>query len=146
MRLRTGENSGNDYVVTVKETHTKNVRLEQVSENYFRTVDSPRLHTNSYKLSESEEADSLRYAASYAGDSSGPGLCTLCLTSVANAVLMKCGHGGLCKPCAITMMQSERPCFLCREEIQYVYEVNSRAVVKATVQIDSKTSLTYNGP
>ena len=130
--------------MTVQETRTQNVRLKKVSDNYFRTIDDEDLRpcTEPHRQDVPEiHLGRFECSVSFACDTSRLGLCGLCLTAEANAVLMSCGHGGLCKGCAITMMQTSRPCYLCRGEIVYVYEVNSKAIVKAKVQIGRKPSV-----
>ena len=43
--------------------------------------------------------------------------CIICITKAADAVIMLCGHGGLCFDCGQTLCQSKiNPrCYLCRK-------------------------------
>jgi hypothetical protein len=40
--------------------------------------------------------------------------CFVCLDAAPEAVLLECGHGGLCVACAERLWQRERRCPLCR--------------------------------
>ena len=40
--------------------------------------------------------------------------CFVCLDSAPNAILLECGHGGLCVACAERLWQRGRRCPLCR--------------------------------
>jgi hypothetical protein len=46
--------------------------------------------------------------------------CVVCMSGVADGVLMPCGHSGICYECAIQMLQKEEQqgCHLCRENIE----------------------------
>ena len=50
-------------------------------------------------------------------------ICSICCDKKANAILMKCGHGGVCYDCAISMWQSTGECPLCRKEIIEIYQI-----------------------
>lgn len=38
---------------------------------------------------------------------------------------MKCGHGGICYKCAIDIFVKTKECYLCREHIDEVLEIES---------------------
>ncbi|CAD8168388.1 unnamed protein product [Paramecium octaurelia] len=50
--------------------------------------------------------------------------CIICCEKQANAVLMKCGHGGICYECAFESAQKSRECFLCRQRVIEIYEID----------------------
>ena len=67
------------------------------------------------------------------------GACLVCYDSPRNAVIMPCGHGGVCYQCAVQMWKSSGMCHLCRITIEAVCEVaiareGEAQVVKMTVQ------------
>lgn len=47
--------------------------------------------------------------------------CLICLEGVADAVVMSCGHGGICFQCGITLSENRasQKCHLCRKVITY---------------------------
>jgi len=52
--------------------------------------------------------------------------CLLCLSTVADSVLMDCGHAGLCIECAIKLVKTKLECYLCREKIKQILRVDIR--------------------
>ena len=52
--------------------------------------------------------------------------CVVCMSDVADGVIMPCGHGGICYECAVMMMKApirdqdddKQRCHLCRETIE----------------------------
>jgi len=48
-------------------------------------------------------------------------ICTICYDKKACALIMPCGHGGLCYKCAISIWQNIGECPLCRKAISEVY-------------------------
>ena len=51
--------------------------------------------------------------------------CIVCFDGTPNAVFMKCGHGGICYKCAIDIFVKNKECYLCREHIDEVLEIES---------------------
>lgn len=55
----------------------------------------------------------------------GDGTCWICCTAPANAVLMECGHGGMCVNCATQCWKKKPPlCPLCRARIIMVVKID----------------------
>ena len=50
-------------------------------------------------------------------------LCSVCFANEPDSVYMKCGHGGICYDCAIDIWKSSNECYLCREQIEQVLQV-----------------------
>lgn len=47
--------------------------------------------------------------------------CCICFINLANAVIMNCGHGGICYECGKSILESNvRLCHLCREPLLFV--------------------------
>jgi len=47
--------------------------------------------------------------------------CCICFENLANAVIMRCGHGGICYECGKGILASNmRQCHLCREPLLFV--------------------------
>eukprot|EP01017_Pseudomicrothorax_dubius_P050741 TRINITY_DN9652_c0_g1_i3.p1 TRINITY_DN9652_c0_g1~~TRINITY_DN9652_c0_g1_i3.p1 ORF type:complete len:190 (+),score=21.32 TRINITY_DN9652_c0_g1_i3:591-1160(+) len=50
--------------------------------------------------------------------------CLICYDGPPDAVIMNCGHGGLCYNCAIEMWNKNDECFLCRERIVQILQIS----------------------
>ena len=50
-------------------------------------------------------------------------LCSVCFANEPDSVYMKCGHGGVCYECAIDIWKKSSECYLCREEIEQILQV-----------------------
>ncbi|CAD8210881.1 unnamed protein product [Paramecium pentaurelia] len=70
-------------------------------------IESKQLQENKNKINESNQK------------------CIICCDNPPNAVLMICGHGGICYKCGLEMAQKSKECFLCRQQILFIYEILS---------------------
>eukprot|EP00347_Sterkiella_histriomuscorum_P018388 403345692 len=52
--------------------------------------------------------------------------CLICLSGVADAVILKCGHGGLCFECGKRMSanKADQRCHLCRKKIKLILKID----------------------
>lgn len=74
--------------------------------------------------------------------------CCICFSNLANAVIMNCGHGGICYDCGKSILQSNVClCHLCREPLLFVLQMdlsntyqNFINVISATYVDDSDSS------
>jgi len=51
-------------------------------------------------------------------------LCYICVSKVPNAIVMDCGHGGMCYECAIESWRKGNKCVMCRQEVVRILKVN----------------------
>lgn len=104
---------GNSGVSTViLEAFRKSpVALIRLSSTFFRPIYSD-LPTEKEFYAEKAQAEDER-------------LCLVCLSSPSNAVIMECGHGGLCMDCSLNIWERGGTCHLCRSPIVQVLEVAS---------------------
>ncbi|CAD8122136.1 unnamed protein product [Paramecium sonneborni] len=70
-------------------------------------IESKQLQDNQNKINESNQK------------------CIICCDNPPNAVLMICGHGGICYKCGLEMAQKSKECFLCRQQIVFIYEISN---------------------
>ncbi|CAG9310228.1 unnamed protein product [Blepharisma stoltei] len=49
--------------------------------------------------------------------------CVMCCENLCNAVLMDCGHGGLCYECSLKLWKNQGICHMCRNEINQVLQI-----------------------
>jgi len=45
-------------------------------------------------------------------------LCNICFANEPNAVIMPCGHGGICNTCSVDLFERDKTCPLCRNVLQ----------------------------
>jgi len=53
-------------------------------------------------------------------------LCYLCFENAPNAILLNCGHGGICYECGIIIVKKNNECMECRKEISSIYKVDPK--------------------
>jgi len=51
-------------------------------------------------------------------------LCYICVEKTPNAIVMNCGHGGMCYECAIESWRKGNKCVMCRREVDKILKVN----------------------
>ena len=49
--------------------------------------------------------------------------CKICCLNNSNAVVMQCGHGGICFECAVKMWETSRKCHMCRGPISKLLKI-----------------------
>ena len=67
--------------------------------------------------------------------------CLLCFELKSNAVLMECGHGGLCFKCALDLFNNSRKCFICRARVTKVLHVKHEAEDMARIVSTAKLNV-----
>ena len=66
--------------------------------------------------------------------------CCICFSNLANAVLMNCGHGGICYECGKSILQSNCClCHLCREPLLFVLQMDLQNTYKNFINVVSAT-------
>ena len=129
----------------VTETHPPNLKLKKISANYYQSQDEARPSTepNGTDFPERYLASSQVAAASLRDHEESEEfslqICSLCIADEANAVLMSCGHGGLCKACGVVLMAGPTGCYLCRSPIDYIYEISSYSKVQSKVELSRQS-------
>eukprot|EP01017_Pseudomicrothorax_dubius_P022439 TRINITY_DN2428_c0_g1_i8.p2 TRINITY_DN2428_c0_g1~~TRINITY_DN2428_c0_g1_i8.p2 ORF type:complete len:179 (+),score=15.76 TRINITY_DN2428_c0_g1_i8:1260-1796(+) len=49
--------------------------------------------------------------------------CLICYDKTPDAVMLNCGHGGLCYSCSLELWNTSDECYLCREKIQNILQI-----------------------
>ena len=58
--------------------------------------------------------------------------CSVCFSGPRDAVLLECGHGGICYTCALKCMRSNGPqCPICRAHVVHVVQLYPEAIASA---------------
>ena len=81
--------------------------------------------------------------------------CMICFDDFPDAVIMNCGHGGICYKCALESWKKSKECFMCRGKIERVLHIdtshmgvlNIRRVLSATkIAIDESRNMMFGVP
>ena len=51
--------------------------------------------------------------------------CSICCTKPCDAILMECGHAGICYECACEMCKNIKKCHICRDIIKRILQYGS---------------------
>eukprot|EP01017_Pseudomicrothorax_dubius_P033797 TRINITY_DN4560_c0_g1_i2.p1 TRINITY_DN4560_c0_g1~~TRINITY_DN4560_c0_g1_i2.p1 ORF type:complete len:141 (-),score=9.62 TRINITY_DN4560_c0_g1_i2:58-480(-) len=68
-------------------------------------------------------------------------LCLTCLDKAPTAVFLPCGHGGLCYDCGLNIWKRTGECYLCRQKICQLLEVDIKTNEGNMVRVHSSTLL-----
>ncbi|KAL4432052.1 hypothetical protein ABPG74_017788 [Tetrahymena malaccensis] len=66
--------------------------------------------------------------------------CLVCFENQPDTVFMKCGHGGICYECALLIWKNTQECYLCRQKVEQLYQLECNSDNKDKVmKVVSKT-------
>eukprot|EP00347_Sterkiella_histriomuscorum_P000429 403375897 len=74
--------------------------------------------------------------------------CLICMSSISDAVIMPCGHGGVCYECAQQILQKgvdSQKCHLCREYIEQVLKIDVNTIFKDYIRVIESSQVAYKG-
>ena len=71
-------------------------------------------------------------------------LCIICFEKEANAVIMDCGHGGICYDCALENWKKGDNCVICRGNIEQIYKVANHNKIKISKVLQSTKKVMEN--
>jgi len=57
-------------------------------------------------------------------------LCYICENHVSNAILVECGHGGVCCECALKLVEQKNECMECRKPATAIYKIENEPTNK----------------
>jgi len=61
-------------------------------------------------------------------------VCYLCCINPPNAVLMTCGHGGICYDCGLKLVSKKNECMQCRRPVTEIYKVDLNPHLKDVIK------------
>jgi len=101
------------------------VMMVRQSSMYFKRTQENLLNTNYESESQSEGEKYHRDDSNSMSDKNLEKLCYVCESHPANAVLLECGHGGICYECGqgLVNQRTERSCPICREFIEHIVKL-----------------------
>ncbi|EAS04995.2 zinc finger, C3HC4 type (RING finger) protein (macronuclear) [Tetrahymena thermophila SB210] len=66
--------------------------------------------------------------------------CLVCFENQPDTVFMNCGHGGICYECALLIWKNTQECYLCRQKVEQLYQLEYNSDNKDNVmKVLSKT-------
>ena len=66
--------------------------------------------------------------------------CCICFDNLADAVIMNCGHGGICYECGKSILESDlRLCHLCRDPLVFILQMDLTYAYKNLINVVSAT-------
>lgn len=74
-------------------------------------------------------------------DSSTEKPCSICYDNGSNAVIMECGHGGICYDCSLFVWKTKGTCHMCRSPITQILQIDQRPA--KLVKVLSTTRAVY---
>ena len=108
---------------------------EEEDPNHRRIFSNPGLADKSDALSPKAAPTSPQ------GEVSKASLCSMCYENLSNAVLMDCGHGGICYECSLELWKSVGVCHMCRAPIAQVLQIELG--LSKVVKVHSTTRAVY---
>ena len=73
-------------------------------------------------------------------------LCYLCYTDAPNAVLLNCGHAGICYTCAVALVKKSGLCMECRGEVQAIYKIDPNPKLSDIIKGVELSTVNKNEP
>jgi hypothetical protein len=113
--------------------------LMRISSSYFKPAETPKAKYQKRTLSLKTNNDET--ISQHKRHSSNPSkleifsptakdaidkICEMCCEKLCNAVVMECGHGGICYECSLEMWKSVGHCHLCRGSISQVLQIEKQ--------------------
>ena len=88
-------------------------------------ISMKKIESDQSKICLSEGNMNASLIASQAGaEDENAGLCYICYTNEANAVMMNCGHGGVCYDCSVEFLLKKGECMECRSQVSHVVKID----------------------
>ena len=154
-------NSTPDVTISIPQRITQAVKkaphmLMRISSSYFQPMESPKRkilkkRPESLKVTNEEEITSHRRIfsnptkvkpdSSPKNENLSINVCNMCYDRFSNAVIMECGHGGICYECSLELWKSTGACHMCRSPISQVLQIEVNP--SKTVKVCSTTRAIY---
>jgi len=115
-----------DYIQEIKENCSKSYKIKRSRsfENTFQDLDplfdNQKINFSFDDVEKLEKAD--RFLECEQEDKES---CFVCECDEADAVIMNCGHGGICYECALIGWEKSKKCYICRRDIGSVLKVKN---------------------
>lgn len=132
--------------------------LMRISSSYFKPADTPKASYKKRTLSlKTDLDDTVKSHKRHNSDPTKPEprlevfsptakdsidkICEMCCERLCNAVVMDCGHGGICYECSLEMWKSVGHCHMCRGCISQVLQIEKSG--SKLVKVHSTTRAVY---
>ena len=131
--------------------------LMRISSSYFQPAETPKnkLNTRTFSLKSNIEDEEGSHRRRFSGplkaeikginspkaEKPPAKVCTMCCENFCNAVIMDCGHGGICYNCSLELWKTVGVCHMCRSDISQVLQIESTP--SQIVKVSSTTRAIY---
>lgn len=127
--------------------------LMRISSSYFQPVETPKRNSKrTFSLKSEIEAGPAEHKRTFSNPSkveivspkfsnSVDKTCSMCFENPCNAVIMDCGHGGICYDCSLKLWKTVGMCHMCRSEISQVLQIEISQ--GSLVKVSSTTRAVY---
>lgn len=135
--------------------------LMRISSSYFQPIETPKNHKlkkRTLSLKSNIEDDIIAHRRIFSNpmklevlspkaepekfeEKIKSGLCSMCYENLPNAVIMECGHGGICYDCSLQLWKTGGHCHMCRGEISQVLQIEIG--LSSMVKVSSTTRAVY---
>jgi len=105
------------YEVQNTENENKREFFSMISSTYFS-----QLENKSEEIVQKIEEEDLENTSSLKQDEN---LCYICEDNASNAILVECGHGGVCCECAKQIIEQRSTCMECRKPVKALYRIEN---------------------
>jgi len=103
-----------EKVVMDVKTRKRVYYFQKVSSTYFTPIENPQQF-----IQKKEEKDSGRQ-----DQEEGYNSCYVCFENPCNAIVMNCGHGGVCFECALKFIKRKSQCMECRQSSNRLLKID----------------------
>lgn len=122
---------------------SKNIKrtISDLPQNLHKSIETPEeLRKESQ---EEEKTESFNEKQPQKQDTQSQTTCLICFDKDADAVIMDCGHGGICYGCCIELFKKKQGCYLCRKPILQVLqiEINKGSGEEQQIKVISCTKM-----
>jgi len=115
----------NTYTFESHENTAKIMSFLKISSTYFSQV------PNNSKY---EDLEAAKPVAKVASQEQEEVLCYICERNSPDAVMMGCGHGGVCCECAVESLRTKNVCMQCRSPVDSLYKIKANEKESNIVQ------------
>jgi len=105
------------------------------SQNSSVGIDSPKKKIH-FSFNDAKDVGDWEncHVASPKGTQQDENLCYLCWANEPNALLMTCGHGGICYECAIALVNKKNECMQCREIVTEIHKIDQNLKLPGVIK------------
>lgn len=128
---------------TSEEIQSKIHQKDNQKQMYFHTLDEvpSKILQKETPTEENPPKTAKKDAPNDKDSINAPQTCLICFDNESDAVIMHCGHGGVCYTCCIALWRKNQGCYLCRKPISQVLQVDLKVPHGDKIKVISCTKM-----